>query len=78
VGDAGLLRGCRGVDVAQDLDQIAFGAIRPVDEREDADEKREQRDEREKDLVGDRACEESAVVVGKANDDGSSARNGAG
>jgi hypothetical protein len=78
VGDAGLLRCRRGVDVAKDVDQIALGAIGTVDERKDANEKREQRDECEEDLVRDRAGEESALVSGKADDDGSAARNSAG
>ena len=76
--DPGLLRGGRGVDVANDLDQIALGAICTVDERQDADEEREKRDEREEDLVRDRAREERAVVLSEALDDRAAARNGAG
>ena len=78
VGDAGLLRGRRGIDVAKDFDQIALGAIRAVDEREDANEEREQWDEREEDLVRDRTGEEGAIVVREALNERSAARNRAG
>src|SRR5438132_764264 len=53
---------CRGwVDVAKDLDEIAFGAIWPVHEREHSDEQREKRDERKEDLVRDGAGEEGTL-----------------
>jgi hypothetical protein len=55
-----------------------LGAIRSVNEREDADDQREERDEREEDLVRDGAGEEGALVLGKALDQGSDARDGAG
>jgi hypothetical protein len=76
--DPRFLRGGRGIDVAKDLDQIALGAIRPVHEREDADEQREKWDERKEDLVRDGTGEEWTLVRGEALDDGSAARNGAG
>jgi hypothetical protein len=78
VRDTGLLRGRRGVDVAQDLDEVAFGALRSVDEGKDADEQREKRDQRKEDLVRDRTGEEGAIVVREALDERSAARNGAG
>jgi hypothetical protein len=78
VSDPRFLRGGRGIDITKELDQIALGAIGPIDERQDADEERKERDEREEDLVGDRAGEERAVVVGETLDDGSAARNRAG
>ena len=78
MGDADLLLGGRGVNVAKDLDEILLGALGPVDEGEDADEQREKRDQREEDLVRDRAREERAIVVREALDDGSAARNRAG
>jgi hypothetical protein len=77
VRDARLLRGGRGVDVAKDVDEILLGAIRAEGEREDADEQREEWDQREEDLVGDGASEETAIVVGEALDECSAARYGA-
>jgi len=78
VGNADLLLGCRRVDVPNDLDEILLGALGPVDEGEDADEQREKRDQREEELVRDRAGEERAIVVREALDGGSAARNRAG
>lgn len=76
--DTGFLGSRRGVDVAQDFDEVAFGALRPVDEGENADEQREERDEREEDLVRDRTGEEGAIVLREALDERSAARNSAG
>jgi len=78
VSDPRFLRGGRGVDAPEDLDQIALRAVGPVGERQDADKEREQRDQREEDLIRDRAGEEGAVVVGEARDGRPAARNGAG
>jgi len=78
VRDAGLLRGCRGVDVAEDLDEIALGPILAVHEGEDADEQRKEWDQRKEHLVRDRAGEEGAIVVREALDDRSAARDSAG
>ncbi len=78
VGDAGFLRGRGRVDLAKDLDQIALGAIGAVHKGEDADEQGKERDEREKNLVRDRAGEEAALVLGEARDGGPRASNGAG
>ena len=78
MGDASLLGGGRRVDVAKDLDEIALGAIRAVRESENADEQREERYQREEDLVGDRASEEGAIVLSEGQDDRSNARNDAG
>ena len=78
VRDTGFLGSRRGVDVAQDFDEVAFGALRPVDEGENADEQREERDEREEDLVRDRTGEEGAIVLREALDERSAARNSAG
>jgi hypothetical protein len=78
MGDARLLRGRRRVDLAKDLDQIALGAIGPVQEGKNSDEQCEERDQCEKDLVRDRAGEEAALVLGEALDGGSRARDGAG
>jgi hypothetical protein len=68
VGDARFLRCRRRVNLAKDLNQIALGPIRPVDEGKNSDEQRKERDQREKDLVRDRAREEAALVVGEALD----------
>jgi hypothetical protein len=78
MSDPRFLRGGGWIDVPEDLDQIALSPIWPVDERQDSDEEREQRNEREEDLVRDRAGKKGAVVVGKAQDDGPAAPNGAG
>jgi hypothetical protein len=78
VGDTRLLRGRRRVNLAKDLDKIALGAIRPVDEGKNSDEQCEERDQREEDLVCDRAGEEATLVLGEALDGGSRARDGAG
>jgi hypothetical protein len=78
VGDARLLGGGRGVDVAKDLDEIVLGSVRAVREGENADEQREERDEREEDLVGDRAGVEGAIVLSEALDDRAAAPDGAG
>jgi hypothetical protein len=78
VRDAVLLRGGRGIDVSKDLDEIALGSILPVDERENADEQGEEWNEREENLVRDRAREEGTVVRGEAHDDRSHACDGAG
>jgi hypothetical protein len=77
VRDARFLRGGRGVDVAKDVDEILLRAIRAEGEREDADQQREKWDQREEDLVGDGAGEETAIVVGKALDDRPAASYGA-
>ena len=76
--DARLLRGGRGVDLAEDLDELALRAIRSVDEAEHADDEREQRNEPEEDLVGERAGEERAFVGDKPSDDPAAARERAG
>jgi hypothetical protein len=73
--DARLLVGGRGVQRAEDLHQLAFRALGSVDEREDSDEQRQQRDQREKDLVGDRAGEEGTVVRGEVVEDRTDARD---
>jgi hypothetical protein len=78
VRDARLLRRRRRVDLAKDLDQIALRPIGPVHERKNSDEQRKQRDEREKDLVRDRAGEEAAFVLGEALDGRTRASSGAG
>jgi hypothetical protein len=78
VRDAGLLRGGRGVNVAKNLDEIAFGAIRAERESEDADEQGEKGNQREEDLVRDGTGEERAIVVREALDERSAAPNGAG
>jgi len=78
VRDTRLLRGGRGVEVAKDLDEIAFCPIWAVRECEYADEQRQKWDQREEDLVGDRTGEERTIVFREAQDDRSAARNGAG
>jgi hypothetical protein len=62
----------------QDLDEVAFGTLRSVDESKDADEQREKRDQRKEDLVRDCTGEEGTIVVREALDERSAARNGAG
>src|SRR5438309_3155720 len=78
VGDARLLGGGRGIDVAKDLDEIVLGSVRAVREGQDADEEGEERDQSKEDLVRDRAGEKRAIVCGEAHDDGSAARKSAG
>jgi hypothetical protein len=55
VGDPRFLGGGGGVDVTEDLDEVALGAIRPVDEGKNSNEQSKEGDQREKDLVRDRA-----------------------
>jgi hypothetical protein len=62
------LRGRGRVDVAEDLDEIAFGSIRTIREGKDPDDQREKRNQREEDLIRDRASEEGAIVGGEAHD----------
>ena len=76
--DPRFLRRRGWIHLAEELDEIALGAIRSVHEREDADEEREQRDERKEDLVRDSAGEERAIVGGEAHDHGPTACNSAG
>jgi hypothetical protein len=78
VGDARLLGGGRGIDIAKDLDEIVLGSVRTVREGQDADKQREERDEGKEDLVRDGAGEKRAIVCREAHDDGSAARKGAG
>ena len=76
--DPGLLLRRRGVDVAEDLDEVLLGALRAEREGENANKQREERDEREEDLVGDGAGVEGAIVLSEALDDRAAARNGTG
>src|SRR6267143_1649740 len=73
--DSRLLRGSRGVDLANDLDDLTLRPIRPVDESEHTDDEREQRDEPEEDLVGDGAREEGTIVGEEAFQNGAGARD---
>ena len=68
VGDARFLGRRRRVNLAKDLNQVALRSIGTVDERENSDEQRKQRDQREKDLVRDRTGEEPALVLAEALD----------
>src|SRR5438477_1596366 len=76
--DPRFLRRRRWIHLAEELNEIALGAIRSVDKCEDADEEREQRDEREEDLVGNSAGEERAIVGGEAHDHRPAPRKSAG
>ena len=76
--DPRLLRRRRRVDLAKDLDQVALGTVGAVHECEDSDEQREERDQREEDLVRDRAGEEAALGLAEAHDYGTRATSGAG
>jgi len=53
--------------------ELSCGALGPVDEAERADGEREQRDEREEDLVGNAAREEAAVVIAESQGDAAGA-----
>ena len=75
--DPRFLRRRGWLDVAKDIDEIALGAVGPVDEREHTHEQPKQRDERKEDLVGDGAGEEGALVGGEAHDQRPAARNDA-
>jgi len=70
--DARLLRRRGGIDIAYELDELLLRSLRTVDESEDPDDECEQRDEREEQLVGDRAREERAFVGGEGVGDGAS------
>src|SRR5438105_1369950 len=60
--EPGLLARGRGQQAANDGHELGLRALGAIDEAEDADDQGQQRDEREEDLVGDRAGEERTVV----------------
>src|SRR5262249_27366992 len=60
--DAQLLLRRRRIDLADELRQAAGRALVAEDEAEDTHHQREERDESEEDLVGERAREERTVI----------------
>jgi hypothetical protein len=62
-GDARLLSGGGWIGITDELHELSLRAVGPEQERQDADQQREQRDEGEEQLVRDASREESAFVV---------------
>ena len=64
--DTGLLRARRRIDRPDYLDDLPLRSVGSIDERERTDDQREQRDEREEELIGDRRGEERTLVFDEA------------
>jgi len=72
-GDPRLLSGRGWIDIADELHELTLRAVGTEEEGQNAYQQRQQRDQREEQLIRDAAREESALVVRERGGDGAGA-----